>query len=383
MPSPSTTGGSRTQHKPHLFQLIALTQSPANHGRGQFLRPFVLRRNKYQLTTNAYWKQFIISFFIKAFHMKKKILINLPLNVTRTLVCNISSTFLCLDMHLDSLRWDAKRLPLPEKIRTCIITNLDAGARCSRLLRLITLRQVKVFVGKAWVFRPMENLHCSLAIGFAGVFSCSDLCASSFTLDSSKPPKNILTNDKKEKKKKNTLNVASQLLLDESPFIISMKPLVALYLIPKFVASWDSLSTWLGNSDASLLETVDAWKWWQRNHGQAITNIFPHVHCTVFDLPHVIADLQGTEKLNFVGDHALLSSGKGGKVIIIEMVLGNPINMDKESYELQLSNDMTMMAMSGKQRTITEWEKLFKDAGFSHYKITPILGEKSVIEVFP
>ncbi|GMN70615.1 hypothetical protein TIFTF001_039654 [Ficus carica] len=39
MPSPSTIGGSRTQHKPHLFQLIALTPSPANHGRGQFWRP--------------------------------------------------------------------------------------------------------------------------------------------------------------------------------------------------------------------------------------------------------------------------------------------------------------------------------------------------------
>ncbi|GMN72704.1 hypothetical protein TIFTF001_054778 [Ficus carica] len=65
------------------------------------------------------------------------------------------------------------------------------------------------------------------------------------------------------------------------------------------------------------------------------------------------------------------------------MVLGNPINMNKESYELQLTNDMTMMAMSGKERTIIEWKKLFKDAGFSHSKITPILGEKSVIEVFP
>ncbi|GMN71477.1 hypothetical protein TIFTF001_052685, partial [Ficus carica] len=60
-----------------------------------------------------------------------------------------------------------------------------------------------------------------------------------------------------EEEEEYSLNVASRLLLDESPFIISMKPLVALSLIPKFIAAWDSLSTWFGNSDASLLETVD------------------------------------------------------------------------------------------------------------------------------
>ncbi|GMN67977.1 hypothetical protein TIFTF001_037037 [Ficus carica] len=80
---------------------------------------------------------------------------------------------------------------------------------------------------------------------------------------------------------------------------------------------------------------------------------------------------------------AILSRGKGGKVIIIEMVVGSPINMDKEISDLQLALDIRMMTMSGKQRTFKEWEKLFMDAGFSHYKSTLILGERYVIEVFP
>ena len=80
---------------------------------------------------------------------------------------------------------------------------------------------------------------------------------------------------------------------------------------------------------------------------------------------------------------AILSRGKEGKVIIIEMVVGSPINMDKEISDLQLAVDIRMMTESGKQRTFKEWAKLFKDAGFSHYKSTLILGERYVIEVYP
>jgi len=34
---------------------------------------------------------------------------------------------------------------------------------------------------------------------------------------------------------------------------------------------------------------------------KAIANAFPHIDCTVFDLPHVVADLQGSQNLKFVG----------------------------------------------------------------------------------
>lgn len=80
---------------------------------------------------------------------------------------------------------------------------------------------------------------------------------------------------------------------------------------------------------------------------------------------------------------AVTRKGKGsGKVIIIEMVIDGA-NMDKESSDVHLFYDMVMMAISGKERNLKEWDKLSKNAGFSHYKITPTLGARSVIEVYP
>ncbi|GMN27203.1 hypothetical protein TIFTF001_001537 [Ficus carica] len=274
-------------------------------------------------------------------------------------------------------------------------------------------------------------------------------------------------NHDQEEEEEYSLNVASRLLLDKAgPLIISMKPGIALSLFPKMVTSFSSLSTWFRNSDATLSETVGGSSFYdllehnpEIGHifneamsndskiiahlalkdckevfeglkslvdlgggtgslAKAITNSFPHLHCTVFDLPHVVADLQESEKLTFAGGdmfsdpippadaillkttlhnwseqeclailkkcrEAVLSNGKKGKVIIIEMVIGCPINLDKVSYELQLSYDIMMMTMSGKERTAAEWKNLFKNAGFSHCKITPLLGEKSFIEVFP
>ena len=42
-----------------------------------------------------------------------------------------------------------------------------------------------------------------------------------------------------------------------------------------------------------------------------------------------------------------------------------------------------MVLVKGKERTEKEWAKLFLDAGFSDYKITPILGLRALIEVYP
>ncbi|CAK8537931.1 unnamed protein product [Lathyrus sativus] len=57
---------------------------------------------------------------------------------------------------------------------------------------------------------------------------------------------------------------------------------------------------------------------------------------------------------------------------------------EKETIETQLLFDMVMMVFSsGKERTKKEWAKLFSSAGFSDYKITPVLGLKSVIEIYP
>jgi trans-resveratrol di-O-methyltransferase len=80
---------------------------------------------------------------------------------------------------------------------------------------------------------------------------------------------------------------------------------------------------------------------------------------------------------------AITRNNKKGKVIIIDMMIESQKG-DEESTETQLFFDMLMMVLvSGKERNKKEWAKLFFDAGFSDYKITPVLGLRSLIEVYP
>lgn len=80
---------------------------------------------------------------------------------------------------------------------------------------------------------------------------------------------------------------------------------------------------------------------------------------------------------------AIPSRAEGGKVIIIEMVLDEK-ERDKESIETQLCCDVLMMtAFNGRERNEKEWKSLFLAAGFSDYNIIPILGLRSLIEVYP
>ncbi|PON77948.1 O-methyltransferase COMT-type [Parasponia andersonii] len=155
-----------------------------------------------------------------------------------------------------------------------------------------------------------------------------------------------------------------------------------------------------------------------------ITEEFPHLKFTVLDLPHVIANLPETENLKFIeGDmfkhipptdavflklilhdwsdeqclkvlkncrEAIPNNAKG-KVIIIDIVLNDINNENDEddpglglTADAKLHYDLMMMAcLAGKERSEKEWKKLFLGAGFSHYKIKPIFGLRSLIEVFP
>jgi 2,7,4'-trihydroxyisoflavanone 4'-O-methyltransferase/isoflavone 4'-O-methyltransferase len=80
---------------------------------------------------------------------------------------------------------------------------------------------------------------------------------------------------------------------------------------------------------------------------------------------------------------AISHKGKDGKVIIIDISIDETSD-DHGLTELQLEYDLVMLTMFlGKERTKTEWEKLIHDAGFSSYKIIPISGFKSLIEVYP
>ncbi|CAJ1978866.1 unnamed protein product [Sphenostylis stenocarpa] len=147
---------------------------------------------------------------------------------------------------------------------------------------------------------------------------------------------------------------------------------------------------------------------------KVIFKSFPQLKCIVFDLPHVVGDLQGTENIKYFGGDMfeaippadsimlkwilhdwndkeclkILSNCKEaisskGKVIIIEMVMENK-KEDRELTETEIFFDMQMMILvNGKERNEKEWASLVFSAGFSNYKITATLGLLSVIEVYP
>ncbi|XP_061341604.1 trans-resveratrol di-O-methyltransferase-like [Gastrolobium bilobum] len=148
-----------------------------------------------------------------------------------------------------------------------------------------------------------------------------------------------------------------------------------------------------------------------------VSESFPNFHCTVLELPHVVENLPDSSNLKFVGGdmfqsipsadaillklvlhaysdedcikvlkkcrEAISSKDKEGKVIIIDIVIREK-NDEHELKEAKLFFDVLMMVVvNGREREEKEWEKLFLEAGFSHYKITPIFGMRSLIEVYP
>ena len=71
----------------------------------------------------------------------------------------------------------------------------------------------------------------------------------------------------------------------------------------------------------------------------------------------------------------------GGKVIIVDMVVGSPASA---YYEGQVVFDLLMMVMTaGKERDEGEWRKIFVDAGFSRWETRPVLGSMALIELYP
>ncbi|XP_021740042.1 5-pentadecatrienyl resorcinol O-methyltransferase-like [Chenopodium quinoa] len=147
----------------------------------------------------------------------------------------------------------------------------------------------------------------------------------------------------------------------------------------------------------------------------SIALAYPDVKCTVFDLPNVVEGIQRNEKvgnLTYVaGDmfeaiphaqlillkwilhnwndencikvlkqckEAIQSRDKGGKLLIIDMVVGIP----SDNLNQALANVHMLSILGGKERTEQQWKYLFINAGFNDYKILSILGPRSVIEVY-
>lgn len=50
---------------------------------------------------------------------------------------------------------------------------------------------------------------------------------------------------------------------------------------------------------------------------------------------------------------------------------------------MQILYDVFMMRVDGTDRDEHQWRKIFFEAGFKDYKITPMLGYRSIIEVYP
>ncbi|XP_066345089.1 5-pentadecatrienyl resorcinol O-methyltransferase-like isoform X2 [Miscanthus floridulus] len=151
---------------------------------------------------------------------------------------------------------------------------------------------------------------------------------------------------------------------------------------------------------------------------QVIASAFPRIKCMVLDLPHVVSQATASDgNIHFIeGDmfesippadavllknilhdwsdencvkilqrckQAIPSRTAGGKVIIIEMVRGSSQG-DSKINEMEVIRNMFMLSINGVERDINEWKKIFSDAGFSDdYKIMPVLGPFSVIEIYP
>ncbi|KAL6660659.1 hypothetical protein ACP70R_001694 [Stipagrostis hirtigluma subsp. patula] len=148
---------------------------------------------------------------------------------------------------------------------------------------------------------------------------------------------------------------------------------------------------------------------------KAIVKAFPHIKCTVLDLPRVIKNISVDGAINYVaGDmfkfippsqavmlklvlhfwndedcvkiltqcrKAIASREAGGKVIIIDIVIGSS---SKTILETELLMDMLMLTMTnGQQRDENEWRNIFMKAGFSGYRIVKKLGPRGIFEVYP
>ncbi|KAI5021294.1 hypothetical protein ZWY2020_055139 [Hordeum vulgare] len=155
-----------------------------------------------------------------------------------------------------------------------------------------------------------------------------------------------------------------------------------------------------GSMGSSLVDVGGA-------HGTAtaiIAKAFPHVKCTVLDLPRVVAGAPALDNVIFVpgdmfesippadtvllkcilhdwptkiasrycvGKKAIPVRDAGGKVIIMDMVVGS-VGPQQEtvSKEAEVLFDVFMMYIDGSSEE-HEWRKIFFEAGFSDYKITP------------
>ncbi|GLT70465.1 hypothetical protein SLA2020_425440 [Shorea laevis] len=225
------------------------------------------------------------------------------------------------------------------------------------------------------------------------------------------------------------LTPSSRILLKEN--VTSLSPFVLAMLDPALVTPWQFLGHWFREDKVTAFESAHGMGFWEYgnqnpefNHlfneamagdsgmmnlvvrdcrpvfegldtlidvgggtgtcARIISEAFRHLKCTVFDLPHVVANSTGSLKLNYVGGdmfqsippadaillklvlhsisdedcvkvlkkcrEAIVDKEKGGKVVIIDIVI-NDIKDEHEITEAKLFFDMLMMVLvPGRER---------------------------------
>jgi hypothetical protein len=73
----------------------------------------------------------------------------------------------------------------------------------------------------------------------------------------------------------------------------------------------------------------------------------------------------------------------GGKLIIIDTMVGTAGSQGVVSKETEVLLDGFMMCMDGIEREEHEWRKIFLESGFTDYKISTTMGIRRIIELYP
>ncbi|MCL7035707.1 hypothetical protein MKW94_027932 [Papaver nudicaule] len=146
----------------------------------------------------------------------------------------------------------------------------------------------------------------------------------------------------------------------------------------------------------------------------AIYKAFPGIKCTLYDLPHVVAnshehpniekmsgdmfefvpsaqaillkmilhDWTDEKCVNILEKCRVAIPKETGKVIIVDVALEERSEHELTKTRLILDIDM-LVNTGGRERTADDWGNLLKRAGFRSHKIRPIRAIQSVIEAFP
>ncbi|TQD96660.1 hypothetical protein C1H46_017735 [Malus baccata] len=199
-----------------------------------------------------------------------------------------------------------------------------------------------------------------------------------------------------------SLTPTSRLLLKDGPS--NTTPLILMILDPVLTNPFHLMGAWLqmnGGDDPATIRTPfemeNGMPFWdlaaQEPRFGNLFNEAMEADSKLLGREWILHDWSDEESVKILKkckEAILLSKNDEGKkkIIIIDIVVGHVDNkekmVDKKSIETQLMFDMMMMStVTGKERSESEWKKIFLAAGFTHYNITHMFGFRSLIELYP